>query len=106
MDLHQSAVLKIEDEFHNFEALNIPDTHPARDMHDTFYVSDDKLLRTHTSSVQIRSMLSNKAPLKIMTPGKVYRCDSDPTHSPMFHQIEGLHIDKNVNFCHFKRGFN
>ena len=94
--------IEIEDEFHNFEALNIPDTHPARDMHDTFYVSDDKLLRTHTSSVQIRSMLSNKAPLKIMTPGKVYRCDSDPTHSPMFHQIEGLYIDKNVNFCHLK----
>jgi phenylalanyl-tRNA synthetase alpha chain len=94
--------IEIEDEFHNFEALNIPDTHPARDMHDTFYVSDNKLLRTHTSSVQIRSMLSNKAPLKIMTPGKVYRCDSDPTHSPMFHQIEGLYIDKNVNFCHLK----
>jgi phenylalanyl-tRNA synthetase alpha chain len=94
--------IEIEDEFHNFEALNIPDTHPARDMHDTFYISDNKLLRTHTSSVQIRSMLSNKAPLKIMTPGKVYRCDSDPTHSPMFHQIEGLHIDKNVNFCHLK----
>ena len=94
--------VEVEDEFHNFEALNIPETHPARDMHDTFYVSDDKLLRTHTSSVQIRSMLSNKAPLKIMTPGKVYRCDSDPTHSPMFHQIEGLYIDKNVNFCHLK----
>jgi phenylalanyl-tRNA synthetase alpha chain len=94
--------IEIEDEFHNFEALNIPDTHPARDMHDTFYVSDNKLLRTHTSSVQIRSMLSNKAPIKIMTPGKVYRCDSDPTHSPMFHQIEGLYIDKNVNFCHLK----
>ena len=94
--------IEIEDEFHNFEALNIPDTHPARDMHDTFYVSDNKLLRTHTSSVQIRSMLSSKAPLKIMTPGKVYRCDSDPTHSPMFHQIEGLYIDKNVNFCHLK----
>jgi phenylalanyl-tRNA synthetase alpha chain len=94
--------IEIEDEFHNFEALNIPDTHPARDMHDTFYVSDNKLLRTHTSSVQIRSMLSNKAPLKIMTPGKVYRCDSDPTHSPMFHQIEGLCIDKDINFCHLK----
>jgi len=94
--------IEIEDEFHNFEALNIPDTHPARDMHDTFYVSDNKLLRTHTSSVQIRSMLSNKAPLKIMTPGKVYRCDPDPTHSPMFHQIEGLYVDKNVNFCHLK----
>ena len=94
--------VEVEDEFHNFEALNIPETHPARDMHDTFYVSDDKLLRTHTSSVQIRSMLSHKAPLKIMTPGKVYRCDSDPTHSPMFHQIEGLYIDKDVNFCHLK----
>jgi phenylalanyl-tRNA synthetase alpha chain len=94
--------IEIEDEFHNFEALNKPETHPARDMHDTFYVSDNKLLRTHTSSVQIRSMLSNKAPLKIMTPGKVYRCDSDPTHSPMFHQIEGLYIDKDVNFCHLK----
>ena len=94
--------IEIEDEFHNFEALNIPETHPARDMHDTFYISDNKLLRTHTSSVQIRSMLSNKAPLKIITPGKVYRCDSDPTHSPMFHQIEGLYVDKNVNFCHLK----
>ncbi len=94
--------IEIEDEFHNFEALNILETHPARDMHDTFYISDNKLLRTHTSSVQIRSMLSNKAPLKIITPGKVYRCDSDPTHSPMFHQIEGLYVDKNVNFCHLK----
>ena len=94
--------LEIEDEFHNFEALNISDNHPARDMHDTFYVSEDKLLRTHTSSVQIRSMLSSEPPLKIMTPGKVYRCDSDPTHSPMFHQIEGLHIDENINFGHLK----
>ena len=94
--------LEIEDEFHNFDALNIPDTHPARDMHDTFYVSDNKLLRTHTSSVQIRSMLSSKPPLRIMTPGKVYRSDSDPTHSPMFHQIEGLCIDKEINFCQLK----
>ena len=94
--------LEIEDEFHNFEALNISDNHPARDMHDTFYVSDNKLLRTHTSSVQIRSMMVAKPPLKIMTPGKVYRCDSDPTHSPMFHQIEGLHIDENINFGHLK----
>ena len=94
--------LEIEDEFHNFEALNISENHPARDMHDTFYVSDNKLLRTHTSSVQIRSMMVAKPPLKIMTPGKVYRCDSDPTHSPMFHQIEGLHIDKNINFGHLK----
>ena len=93
---------EIEDEFHNFDALNIPASHPARDMHDTFYVSDNKLLRTHTSSVQIRSMLSSCPPLRIMTPGKVYRSDSDPTHSPMFHQIEGLCIDKNINFCHLK----
>ena len=93
---------EIETEFYNFEALNIPKNHPARDMHDTFYVDVNNLLRTHTSSVQIHSMLKYKAPLKIMTPGKVYRCDSDPTHSPMFHQIEGLYIDKNVNFCHLK----
>ena len=93
---------EIEDEFHNFDALNIPASHPARDMHDTFYVTDNKLLRTHTSSVQIRSMLSSCPPLRIMTPGKVYRSDSDPTHSPMFHQIEGLCIDKNINFCHLK----
>jgi len=93
---------EIEDEFYNFEALNIPASHPARDMHDTFYVTDNKLLRTHTSSVQIHTMLANKPPLRIMTPGKVYRCDSDPTHSPMFHQIEGLCIDKDVNFCQLK----
>ena len=93
---------EIEDEFHNFDALNIPSSHPARDMHDTFYVSDSKLLRTHTSSVQIRSMLSSEPPLRIMTPGKVYRSDSDPTHSPMFHQIEGLCVDKDINFCHLK----
>ena len=93
---------EIEDEFHNFDALNIPNSHPARDMHDTFYVSDKKLLRTHTSSVQIRSMLSSKPPLRIMTPGKVYRSDSDPTHSPMFHQIEGLCIERDINFCHLK----
>ena len=83
---------EIETEFYNFEALNIPKNHPARDMHDTFYVDVNNLLRTHTSSVQIHSMLKYKAPLKIMTPGKVYRCDSDPTHSPMFHQIEGLYL--------------
>jgi len=93
---------EIEDEFYNFEALNILASHPARDMHDTFYVTDNKLLRTHTSSVQIHTMLANKPPLRIMTPGKVYRCDSDPTHSPMFHQIEGLCIDKDVNFCQLK----
>ena len=93
---------EIEDEFYNFEALNIPASHPARDMHDTFYVTNNKLLRTHTSSVQIHAMLANKPPLRIMTPGKVYRCDSDPTHSPMFHQIEGLCIDKDINFCQLK----
>ncbi|MBC8297359.1 MAG: phenylalanine--tRNA ligase subunit alpha [Pelagibacterales bacterium] len=93
---------EIENEFYNFEALNIPASHPARDMHDTFYVTDNKLLRTHTSSVQIHTMLANKPPLRIMTPGKVYRCDSDPTHSPMFHQIEGLCIDKDINFCQLK----
>jgi len=94
--------VEIENEYYNFEALNIPESHPARDMHDTFYILNTKLLRTHTSSVQIHAMLNKKAPLKIMTPGKVYRCDSDPTHSPMFHQIEGLYIDKNINFCHLK----
>ena len=94
--------IEVENEYYNFEALNIPESHPARDMHDTFYVLEDKLLRTHTSSVQIHTMLNQSAPLKIMTPGKVYRCDSDPTHSPMFHQVEGLYIDKDVNFCHLK----
>jgi len=93
---------EIENDYFNFEALNIPKNHPARDMHDTFYIDSKKLLRTHTSSVQIRSMINNSAPLRIMTPGKVYRCDSDPTHSPMFHQIEGLCVEKNINFCHLK----
>ncbi|MBH44172.1 MAG: phenylalanine--tRNA ligase subunit alpha [Gammaproteobacteria bacterium] len=93
---------EIEDDYYNFEALNIPKNHPARDMHDTFYINNEKLLRTHTSSVQIRSMLEQSPPLRIMTPGKVYRCDSDPTHSPMFHQIEGLSVEKNINFCHLK----
>ena len=93
---------EIETEFYNFEALNIPPNHPARDMHDTFYVDTKKLLRTHTSSVQIHSMIKSGAPIKIIAPGKVYRCDSDPTHSPMFHQLEGLYIDKDINFCHLK----
>ena len=93
---------EIETEFYNFEALNIPPNHPARDMHDTFYIDTEKLLRTHTSSVQIHSMIKSGAPLKIIAPGKVYRCDSDPTHSPMFHQLEGLYIDENINFCHLK----
>ena len=93
---------EIETEFYNFEALNIPSNHPARDMHDTFYVDTKKLLRTHTSSVQIHSMIKSGAPLKIIAPGKVYRCDSDPTHSPMFHQLEGLYVDKDINFCNLK----
>lgn len=93
---------EIEDDFHNFTALNIPDNHPARQMHDTFYFDGGKLLRTHTSSVQIRFMESNKPPFKIISPGRTYRSDSDITHSPMFHQIEGLYIDKNVNMGHLK----
>ena len=92
---------EIETEFYNFEALNIPESHPARDMHDTF-INSKNLLRTHTSSVQIHSMEKYNAPIKIMTPGRVYRCDSDPTHSPMFHQIEGLYVDEGINFTHLK----
>ena len=79
---------EIEDDFHNFEALNFPPNHPARAMHDTFYFPDGRLLRTHTSPVQIRAMLSQGAPIAIVAPGRVYRCDSDMTHSPMFHQVE------------------
>ncbi len=98
---------EIEDDFHNFTALNIPPEHPARQMHDTFYFPEDadgdrKLLRTHTSSVQIRTMADNKPPFKIVCPGRTYRCDSDITHSPMFHQIEGLYIDKNIHMGHLK----
>ena len=93
---------EIEDEFHNFEALNIPDHHPARAMHDTFYFDDKLLLRTHTSSVQIHVMQEQKPPIRIIAPGRVYRCDSDPTHSPMFHQIEGLLVDEHVSFVDLK----
>ncbi len=93
---------EIEDDFHNFSALNIPAHHPARAMHDTFYFADNKVLRTHTSSVQIRTMQDKKAPIRIIAPGKVYRCDYDITHSPMFHQIEGLVVDKDVNFAELK----
>ena len=89
---------EIENDFYNFEALNIPAHHPARAMHDTFYFGDGKLLRTHTSSVQIRHMENNGAPCRVLSPGRVYRCDSDQTHTPMFHQVEGLYIDKNVSF--------
>ena len=94
---------EIESEYFNFDALNIPKDHPARDMHDTFYVGAETLLRTHTSPVQIRSILKNKAPLKIICPGKVYRSDADQTHTPMFHQIEGLLIDEKVNFGNLKQ---
>ncbi len=93
---------EIEDDFHNFEALNFPPNHPARAMHDTFYFSDGRLLRTHTSPVQIRAMLSKGAPIAIVAPGRVYRCDSDMTHSPMFHQIEGLKVDEDISFANMK----
>ena len=93
---------EIEDDFHNFEALNIPASHPARDMQDTFYFPDGKLLRTHTSPVQVRSMLRFGAPIRIVCPGKVYRRDSDPTHSPMFHQLEGLLVEKDISVADMK----
>jgi len=93
---------EIEDDYHNFSALNIPDNHPAKAMHDTFYLDNGKLLRTHTSPVQIRSLLAQGAPIRIIAPGRVYRCDSDQTHTPMFHQVEGLVIDKNVSFANLK----
>jgi len=93
---------EIELDFFNFEALNIPKDHPARDMHDTFYISDEQLLRTHTSPVQIRTMKKTEPPLKIICPGKVYRCDSDVSHTPMFHQIEGLMVDENIAFSDLK----
>lgn len=89
---------EIEDDWHNFGALNIPETHPARAMHDTFYVDESTVLRTHTSGVQIRIMENNKPPIRIIAPGRVYRCDSDQTHTPMFHQIEGLIVEKDANF--------
>ena len=93
---------EIEDEFHNFEALNIPDHHPARAMHDTFYFPDGRLLRTHTSPVQIRAMLDQKPPIRLIAPGRVYRCDSDLTHTPMFHQVEGLVVDRDVSLANLK----
>jgi phenylalanyl-tRNA synthetase alpha chain len=97
---------EIEDDFHNFTALNIPDTHPARAMHDTFYLADNNLLRTHTSSVQVRVMDKENPPIRIIAPGKVYRKDSDITHTPMFHQIEGLYIDKDISFSNLKSIIN
>jgi phenylalanyl-tRNA synthetase alpha chain len=93
---------EIEDDFHNFEALNIPPTHPARAMHDTFYFDNGMLLRTHTSPVQVRIMLEEKPPLRVLAPGRVYRCDSDITHTPMFHQVEGFMVDENVSFADLK----
>jgi len=98
----------VENEYYNFTALNTPDNHPARDMHDTFYLDENKefLLRTHTSPVQIRTMLKEKPPYKIIAPGRTYRSDSDQTHAPMFHQVEGLHIDKDINMGHLKGCLN
>jgi len=93
---------EIEDEAHNFNALNIPDNHPARAMHDTFYFPNGKLLRTHTSPVQIREMTRHGAPIRLIAPGRVYRCDSDQTHTPMFHQVEGLVVDRGVSFANLK----
>lgn len=93
---------EIEDDYHNFEALNIPADHPARAMHDTFYFDERTVLRTHTSPVQIRVLEERKPPLRIIAPGRVYRCDSDLTHTPMFHQVEGLMVDENVSFSELK----
>jgi len=93
---------EIEDEYHNFEALNIPAHHPARAMHDTFYFDANRLLRTHTSGVQVRTMETSEPPIRIICPGRVYRCDYDQTHTPMFHQVEGLLVDKGVSFADLK----
>ena len=93
---------EVEDDYHNFEALNIPGHHPARAMHDTFYFNANTLLRTHTSPVQVRTMESQEPPIRIVCPGRVYRCDSDLTHSPMFHQVEGLLVDRKVSFADLK----
>jgi phenylalanyl-tRNA synthetase alpha chain len=93
---------EVEDDFHNFEALNIPEQHPARAMHDTFYFDDGRLLRTHTSPVQIRVMENQEPPYRVIAPGRVYRCDSDLTHTPMFHQVEGLLVDEDVSFSVLK----
>ena len=98
----------VENEYNNFTALNTPDHHPARDMHDTFYLDEkkQKLLRTHTSPVQIRTMIKDKPPFKIIAPGRTYRSDSDQTHAPMFHQVEGLYVDKDINMGHLKGCLN
>ena len=96
------AGLEIEDDYHNFEALNIPHHHPARSMHDTFYFADGTLLRTHTSPAQVHVMESQEPPIRVICPGRVYRRESDLTHSPMFHQIEGLVVDRGIGFAHLK----
>ena len=93
---------EIETDFYNFTALNIPENHPARAMHDTFYVDEGRVLRTHTSPVQVRFMQNNQPPIRIIAPGRVYRCDSDVTHTPMFHQVEGLWVDEDVSFAQLK----
>lgn len=93
---------EIEDDYHNFEALNIPAHHPARAMHDTFYIDANTVLRTHTSPVQIRTMEQQSPPIRVICPGRVYRCDSDLTHTPMFHQVEGLVVDRNISFADLK----
>lgn len=93
---------EVEEDYYNFEALNIPKDHPARDMQDTFYITDDILLRTHTSPVQIRTMKKQAPPVRIIAPGKVYRCDADVSHTPMFHQVEGLMVDKEISFADLK----
>ena len=93
---------EVEDDYHNFEALNIPSHHPARAMHDTFYIDSNTVLRTHTWPVQVRTMENQEPPIRVICPGRVYRCDSDLTHTPMFHQVEGLVVDKNTSFADLK----
>ncbi len=94
---------EIEDDYHNFGALNFPENHPARAMHDTFYFDSGLLLRTHTSPVQIRAMVKDGVPCRLIAPGRVYRCDSDQTHTPMFHQLEGLVVDEGISMAHLKQ---
>ncbi len=102
LGFHVAEGPEIEDDYHNFEALNIPESHPARAMHDTFYFDKKIVLRTHTSNVQIRFMENSQPPMKIIAPGRVYRCDSDLTHTPMFHQVEGFMVDQDVTFAGLK----
>ncbi len=102
LGFHIAEGPEVEEDFYNFEALNIPPDHPARDMQDTFYITDDILLRTHTSPVQIRTMKSQDPPVRIIAPGKVYRCDADVSHTPMFHQVEGLMVDRGITFGDLK----